>query len=219
MPRKPKFQHRKKREREKRFHEQSQTQSLVSTVTRMISSESSLRELQASITLPSRAWTDQSSEGLERMVLCKLTDGSSSSSVEPRVTHCLTVNADRTWKLTALEQDVSGCVALASLPASLTPETLSQLILRVDGLHLCAGQSDLHFVDMIRAKKGKITSRSGKIACSLDDTACPTTLRTSSCEILCSKAKCSSCTKYSACNLESKNIKKWLSRYINVSIL
>ena len=117
MPHKPKFQHRKKKEREKRLLRQDQPQATTVSAPVVVAQESShecssitsLHDLHTSLVLPSRVWTDLSPDNVGGSVVCKVTDESSSSSVHPRVTHCLTVNSDRKWKLLVLDRDVSGC--------------------------------------------------------------------------------------------------------------
>ena len=204
MPRKPRFQHRKKNEREKRLLLQDQPQTPSVPVPVIVaqasspehSSSSSLHQLHASVVLPNRAWTDVSPEDLENVIVCKVTQASGSSSVQPQITHSLIVSSDMKWKLLVLEHDVSGCAVLSSFPERLTCETISTLLSKIDGLNICCGQPDENFVNMIKAKKGKITSHDSRVACFLDELAQPPTLRTSKCEVLCGTDKCSACTKY-----------------------
>ena len=84
----------------------------------------------------------------------------------------------------------------------LTAETLSLLLTKLDGLPICAGQPDVHFVKMVAAKKGKIISPDGKVAAYVDDDTCTKTIRTGDCELICPTPKCESCKSYRA-NLRS----------------
>ena len=89
MPRKPRFQHRKKNEREKRLLLQDQPQTPSVSVPVIIaqasspehSSGSSLHQLHASVVLPNRAWTDVSPEDLENVIVCKVTQSCKSQQV------------------------------------------------------------------------------------------------------------------------------------------
>ena len=200
MPRKPRFQHRKKNEREKRLLLQDQPQTPSVPVPVIVaqasspehSSSSSLHQLHASVVLPNRAWTDVSPEDLENVIVCKVTQASGSSSVQPQITQ-----SDSQFRY---EMETIGvrawCAVLSSFPERLTCETISTLLSKIDGLNICCGQPDENFVNMIKAKKGKITSCDSRVACFLDELAQPPTLRTSKCEVLCGTDKCSACTKH-----------------------
>ena len=158
-----------------------------------------LRHLHESLTLPSKAWCDQSPEGLKKLILCKLSQGSGSSAQPMMVTHSLTVNSDFTWKLFVLNHEITrSCNALGSFPSKLDQETFSQLLTRLDNISICIGQPDTHFVRMVAAKKGKVLSNDGKIMCAVDSNAYMKTVRTSDCEILATSEKCSACKNYRA---------------------
>ncbi len=158
-------------------------------------SDNPLRLLHLSITLPSKAWCDQSSERLEKVILCKLSQASGSSTQPLKVTHNLTVNSDLTWKLFVLNHEINTrCTVLDYIPSTLTQDTFSQLLVRLDNLAICVGPPDAHFIRMITAKKGKILSHDGKAVCSVDNG----TVRTMDCEILSTSEKCSTCKKYRA---------------------
>ena len=119
MPRKPKFQHRKKKEREKRLLRQDQPQATTVFAPVVVAQESShecssitsLHDLHTSLVLPSKVWTDLSPDDLDSIVVCKVTDESSSSSVQPRVTHCLKVNSDRNFveMVTSKKGKITSC--------------------------------------------------------------------------------------------------------------
>ena len=75
-----------------------------------------------------------------------------------------------------------------------------------DELIFCAGQPDIHFVNMVKAKKGKILSKDGKVVvafvdeCEIvrDETVYQYTVRSSDCELASTTDKCVSCQKYRA---------------------
>ena len=120
------------------------------------------------------------------------------------ITHCLKINRELSWSLFVNKHhvDPSKCGALKSSPRGLTAETLSLLLTKLDGLSICAGQPDVHFVKMVAAKKGRIISPDGKIAAYVDDDTCTKTVRTGDCELICPTTKCESCKPYRA-NLRS----------------
>ena len=93
-------------------------------------------------------------------------------------------------------------MVLWSFPRTLTAETLSLLLTKLDGLSICAGQPDAHFVKMVAAKKGKIISPDGKVTAHIDDDTCTKTVCTGDCELICPTTKCESCKPYRA-NLRS----------------
>ena len=78
------------------------------------------------------------------------------------------------------------------------------MLLKIDTFFICSGHTDSHFVDMIAAKKGSITSPDGKIAAFIDNTIVQvddqiytSTVRTSGCELLSSSiGQCPSCKLY-----------------------
>ena len=76
--------------------------------------------------------------------------------------------------------------------------SLSLLLTKLDGLSICAGQPDVHFVKMVAAKKGKIISPDGKVTAYIDDDTCTKTIRTEDCELICPTTKCESCKPYRA---------------------
>ena len=85
----------------------------------------------------------------------------------------------------------------------MSADKLSQLLLRLDQLPLCAGQPDDHFVCMVLNKKGKIESHNGEVVAYIDDAPVELngniytqTIRTSNCALLSHSVKCSSCTQY-----------------------
>lgn len=135
MPRRLKFQHRKKQEREKQTKRQTSNCTILPVnnpleVQDVQSSESLLKQLHSSLKVPSRAWSDQSPDGLEKIILCKISQESGSSSQPLTVTHSLTVNSDLTWALFVNGHEVTPniCTALSSFPRMLQLETFPQLL-------------------------------------------------------------------------------------------
>ena len=59
--------------------------------------------------------------------------------------------------------DAGTCGTLKSFAGPLNDEKLSQLLVMVDKLPVCAGQPDDHFVHMVLAKKGKVLLSDGKV--------------------------------------------------------
>lgn len=99
--------------------------------------------------------------------------------------------------------DSTKCSALKSIPRVVDPEIIPDLLTTIDSLFVCAGHYDIHFVQMVLSKKGKIISPNGSITTYVDD--CITkvdgkifmnTVRTSECELLCTSIKCVSCKAY-----------------------
>ena len=123
------------------------------------------------------------------------------------VTHSLTINADLSWSLFVNQHQVDAgtCGTLKSFAGPMNDEKLSQLLVMVDKLPVCAGQPDDHFVRMVLAKKGKVLSSDGKVLAYVDNVHIelngelyPQTIRTSQCEIIGHSVKCSSCSQYRA---------------------
>ena len=162
-------------------------------------SDTPLHLLHGSLCLPSKAWCDQSPEGLNKLIFCKLSQFSSSNSQPLIVTHSLTVNSDLTWKLFILNHEITtSCSILETFPSRLSEETFSKLLAKLDSASICMGQPDADFVCMVTAKKGMVVSRDGKIACTVDNNTYLKTVRTSDCEILCAAEKCCACKNYRA---------------------
>ena len=72
------------------------------------------------------------------------------------------------------------------------------LLTKLDGLFICAGQPDVHFVKMVAAKKGRIISPDGKVAAYVDDDTRTKTICTGDCELVCPTTKFESCKPYRA---------------------
>ena len=153
------------------------------------------------LTLPSSNWSDQTQDLDEKIVLCRMTH----TSEQLKITHSLSINADLSWSLFVNQRRVeaSTCGALRTFAGPMSADMLSQMLLTLERLPLCAGQPDDHFMHMILTKKGKITSSKGEVVAYVDNAhvelngeTYTQTIRTFNCEILSHSVKCSSCTKY-----------------------
>lgn len=100
MPRRPKFQHRKKQKRDKRQEKQHVTSDVNSGVTiepSQVMNTTLLHQFHSSLSLPSKSWSDQTPDGLEKIKVCKLSQDESSSTAQPlHVIYSITVNPDLT---------------------------------------------------------------------------------------------------------------------------
>ena len=102
MPRRKRFQHRKKNEKEKRLKSKTsnnsplQLQSLPEDSTVEVCS---LQQLSTALTLPSREWINRSPEGLDMIQVCKISQASHSSSQPLRIIYTITVSSDLAWSL------------------------------------------------------------------------------------------------------------------------
>ena len=164
-----------------------------------------LKCVQSTLSLPSKAWSDQSSDNLQQIRLCKISQFSSDSKLPLCPTHTLTVKSDLTWTLYVNGHQVlpGKCSALVSFPSTLDRNSLSELLSKLDMLRVCPGHPDTHLVRMLRAKKGKIISPEGKIVCFVHSASVEfngksyqETLRLSNCELLSTSMKCSICKNY-----------------------
>lgn len=149
MPRKPVFQHRKDKERKKRLQLPSATFENVS--------------------LP-LGWTYMYHKSNGEHIYCKLSQNPGSSASPMGISHTLIVRSDKSWILHVHSNIVhpNTCEALKSFPSFVSPECLSEIIMSVDHLLICAGHPDSHFIEMLRMKKGKIISSNGETAAFLD---------------------------------------------------
>ena len=165
--------------------------------------------LQSMLILPSKSWRDETPESsdADTLVLSKMLHQPSCKSDPVQITLCLTVNNDLTWSVAVQQHSIipSKCSALKSFPPILSTDSLHQLHKMCDELVFCAGQPDIHFVSMVKAKKGKILSEDGKVVAFVDE--CRTvldgivyqyTVRSSDCELVSMTDKCVSCQKYRA---------------------
>ena len=92
-------------------------------------SNSGLHALHSSIVLPD-SWSDQSPDGLENILLCRISNQVSSGTISLRITHCLKISDDLSWSLFVNQHciDPSKCGALKSFPTRLNSRILSQLL-------------------------------------------------------------------------------------------
>lgn len=165
-----------------------------------------ISSLHQSLAASSHAWIDVSSQPLSSICLCVFSTAPTHSSQPPIITRSLTVHTDLTWSLHVHNNLLNprNCSALHSIPETLTSETLHDLLQQVNCLNICCGQPDAHFLSMIKAKKGRITSPDGHVRAYIDEHAPVThgddcyqaTIRTASCELLTTANKCSSCKTY-----------------------
>ena len=210
MPHKVRFQHRKKKEHERRLMRQSKEcdQSHTSCDDQSLAApmpDTPLQRIRSFLVLPSRAWSDQSPDDIntKELVVCKIQVlPGSSSSQSASMTHCLTVNSDLSWTLFVHNHKVCPitCNALKGFLMLLDEDSFPKLLSTIDGLHVCARQPDEHFMHMVQNKKGKILSSKGDIVGIVDNTTVELngkfysqTFCTSECEILCNSVKCSFC--------------------------
>ena len=63
------------------------------------------------------------------------------------------------------------CPPLSDIPTDLEANQLQHLLCLLDQLRVCPGHPDDHYVDMVRAKEGKLISTSGDIAAYIDSNA------------------------------------------------
>ena len=159
-----------------------------------------------SITLPSPSWMDVSASPVQSITLCKVSNVPTVSTQPVIISHCLKIESDLTWTLFVHNHKLvkEKCSSLEAFPGTLSSESLRDLLLILDQLHVCCGQPDTHFVSMVNAKKGKILSSDGKVAAIVDSYA-PVglngehylaTVRTGSCELVAKSQKCVSCKSY-----------------------
>ena len=114
------------------------------------------------------------------------------------MTHCLKIEKDRSWSLFVRQNrvDTTKSRALKLFPSNLNSVTLLKLLNTLNGLSICAGHSDSHYVKMVLAKKGKVLSPNGKVAAYVDDDCGSKTVRASDCELICPSIKCDACKSY-----------------------
>ena len=177
MPRKRVFQHRKDKERKKRLQ-----------VHKSISPPPAHTFDFSTVPLP-LGWTQH--EANEKRVFCKLSQVSGNSATPVAVSHTVSVFADFSWVLHVYNNQVdrTTCEALKEFSPQLTPDRIPEVLKALDRLHVCAGQPDSHFIEMVEAKKERILSSHGETVAFLDSspvelngTTYPKTVRTSKCQ-------------------------------------
>lgn len=212
MPRKKKFQHRKKDKKVKRLKLKSRSnpspsklQSPPTDLTvEVLDPTASLQQISAAVVLPSSEWINQSPSDFGKLQLCKIPR---SCSQPLRIACNVTVHSDLSWSLFVYDKQIVQpmCSALRSFPTLMDSENLNLLLSAVETLKLCVGQPDPNYVSMVKAKKGKVSSLGGSVVAVLDNIPVEfsgnkysSTIRTAKCEILSKTDKCSVCTRYRA---------------------
>lgn len=128
-----------------------------------------IESLHQSIALPNPSWMDVTAPPIQSVTLCKVSNVASVSTQPVTITHCLKIESNLIWSLLVDNHKLvkEKCSALEAVPDTLNSESLRDLLLMLDQLHVWVGQPDTHFVSMVNAKK-KILSSDGKIAASVD---------------------------------------------------
>ena len=165
--------------------------------------------MHSNIVLPSSEWTDQTTNSLESLRLCKLGNRTSISTTSPTtegaVLITVTLIKDCNWMVYACGANITTCAALSDLPQPATTKNVNEILKFIDGLSVCAGHPDAHYMEMAKEKK-VFKSKDGKISASVDSfsNVCirgkvyTSTVRSSSCDILVLKgiSKCQACVSY-----------------------
>ena len=218
MPKKKGFQHRKAKERRLR---QQRLLKLADLSCQQGQVEKSSQERQAerssqqgqgnqssqqdssvevgNVKLPSGYWNCQVTD--EKIVYYRVSQLGTPEAIS--VSFTLSIFNDKRWAIHVYQKEVnpSKCDMLRSFPAHLNPAQIAKLLSILDKVPLCAGHPDEHFVTMIQAKKGKITSLNGEVIAYLDSspveingTKYSRTIRSSNCDII-AAGKCA-CRTY-----------------------
>lgn len=116
------------------------------------------------------------------------------------MTHCITINMDCSWevKVHGLSINTTHCPTLSHLPPVIDCTTINLLLDVVNNSHICTGNPDDKFVEMVAARKGKtIKSSDGSVAAYIDQGEAVSTIRSSKCEVLMRDGrKCDKCVSY-----------------------
>lgn len=86
------------------------------------------------------------------------------------------------------------CEALKEFSPQLTPDRVPKVLKALDHLHVCAGQPDSHFIEMVQAKKERILSSHGETVAFLDSS--PLELNGITYQVSNQFTKCDSCKRY-----------------------
>ncbi|XP_065889859.1 uncharacterized protein [Dysidea avara] len=158
------------------------------------------------MTLPSLNWNIVSSACNSHLCFYKLQDFASSSTHSLRISHSLHIYSNLTWKVTIFEHEISKEIPpFNSFPESLDKNQVAMLLLQLDGLNVCSGHPEHHFIELMNNRMGKLYHASGEVAAYVDHSCriyghdgqlVSQTIRTSNCTILTEKARCISCTDY-----------------------
>ncbi len=155
-----------------------------------------------------------------RAHFCKLAEQPHSLKQPITVTHCLTVLADLTWSLFVHNVKITRtrCSLLSTTPEVLSPDTLNQLVILLNKLHVCAGQPDDKFVKMCEAQKRVFKNTKGEVVAYIDDHASvhfnkesfKCTVRHMKCDLLTNLDKCNHCESYR--NSLRKSHSRWIKK-------
>ena len=194
------------------------------------SPEEKFEHLKANVTLPS-SWSRDNSDST-KMNFCKIVHSEQSTSLQPVISCCLSVNADLTWSLYVHGKRVckEECKALQPFPSILDVSSIDSLLLTLNSLQVCAGHPEPRFVALCESKQGAIRSHTGSITAYKDDynvvylngDVYPSTVRTSKCELLVNEVKCDSCKQYrgvlrALCSRQCKTTTKVLQERTQIS--
>lgn len=176
MPRRKKYQHRKKAAKDARdkrlacakrskesasddvssdIHvtdEPTQDDVCLTPLTPSPSSSQEYSRLQLSLTLPNCSWSNQSNVESDELLICKI-----SRYTQPlKVTHSLTVDRNFNWVLFINDNrvDPSNCAALQPFDCPLDSMKLNNLLSTLDTLRVCAGHPEDHFERWYWLEKG-----------------------------------------------------------------
>ena len=176
-----------------------------------------IETLHHSLKLPGPQWTEQASEDMATIQICKIQSFSTSSSSlstststpfqVPIVTHSVTIYEDRTWIAFVHGRQIDGNKSppLSSIPNILDEKSLENLLSKMDQCTVCPGHPDNRFVEMALSKRGKLMSKNGKDVVGFVDKYAPvclngdmynSTVRNSECEIIVNGGKCEKCVSY-----------------------
>ena len=172
----------------------------------------------APVTLPNKNWSCQELSGRTvyfRMDLNVLEKPKPICTPEPpahvSATHTVTVFDNGSWTVHFYRNQVDRTKSnvLNTLPANISSRQVTELLSKLDKKgSICAGHPDNHFIEMIKAKKGKLLTVGGEIGSYLDDNPVEMngqqysqTIRTIDCSIV-ENGRCEACTRYRA-NLRS----------------
>ena len=156
--------------------------------------------------LPSNQWIIQN-HSPDNVIICKMSSQLSSDRHSLSVTHCLTINSDFSWTLSVhgMKIDAHVCPLLSKISTKLSKKnSLQQLLSLLDSSMVCPGHPDEQFMEMAKAKKGRLLSRDGKIVAKVDNYSpvmlngdtYQATVRFHNCEVLVNSGKCSKCISY-----------------------
>ena len=160
--------------------------------------------------------------------LSKLDVSPDTVSASPTVLSCsilLSVMGITSMFVRGRQVNLDRCKAMAAIPVRVTSDNYEPLLTFVDGLFLCPGNFDGHFVRMCADKKGTLRSTTGGNIGFVDtfspfnvkDVLRTVTIRSVACQMLVLKldTRCSECAVF-RCTLRRK-YSRWLSAKDNPS--